>query len=77
MVRPASHCPHCHARIPGWLNLPIFGYLLLRGKTACCGNPLSPRYPIVEAMSAVLCVAIAAALRDAAGDPSTRLSTRR
>ena len=59
VVRPPSHCPQCRARIPMHLNVPIFGYLLLRGKTACCGQPLSPRYPIVEALSAVLCVAVA------------------
>lgn len=59
VVKPGSHCPYCRARIPGRHNIPIFGYLLLRGKTACCGNPLSPRYPIVEALTAVLCVAVA------------------
>jgi leader peptidase (prepilin peptidase)/N-methyltransferase len=59
VVRPASHCPGCRAIIPAYLNVPIFGYLFLRGKTACCGQPLSPRYPIVEALSAVLCVALA------------------
>jgi len=59
VVKPASHCPSCHAVIPPYLNVPIFGYLLLRGKTACCGQPLSPRYPIVETLAAVLCVAVA------------------
>jgi leader peptidase (prepilin peptidase) / N-methyltransferase len=59
VVRPPSHCPHCRARIPMHLNVPIFGYLLLRGKTACCARPLSARYPVVEALSAVLCVAVA------------------
>jgi leader peptidase (prepilin peptidase)/N-methyltransferase len=59
VVRPASHCPSCRAIVPAYLNVPIFGYLFLRGKTACCGQPLSPRYPIVEALSAVLCVALA------------------
>jgi leader peptidase (prepilin peptidase) / N-methyltransferase len=58
VVRPPSHCPHCRARIPGFFNVPIFGYLLLRGKAACCGEPLSPRYPIVEALGAVLCLAV-------------------
>jgi leader peptidase (prepilin peptidase)/N-methyltransferase len=59
VVRPGSHCPHCRARIPAYLNVPIVSYLVLRGKTACCGQPLSPRYPVVEALSAVLCLAIA------------------
>jgi leader peptidase (prepilin peptidase)/N-methyltransferase len=70
VVRPASHCPYCRANIPGRLNVPIFGYLLLRGKTACCGNPLSPRYPIVEALGAVLCVAVTQRFVVAA-DPAT------
>jgi leader peptidase (prepilin peptidase)/N-methyltransferase len=59
VVKPPSHCPYCRARIPIQLNVPIFGYLLLRGKTACCAQPLSPRYPMVETLSAVLCVAVA------------------
>ena len=58
VVRPPSHCPGCRAIIPPYLNIPIFGFLLLRGKTACCGQPLSPRYPIVETLAAVLCVAL-------------------
>ncbi|MGD8860622.1 MAG: prepilin peptidase [Myxococcales bacterium] len=59
VVRPPSHCPGCGARIPGYRNLPILGYLLLRGRTACCDTPLSPRYPVVEVLGAVLCVAVA------------------
>ncbi|HEX4354745.1 MAG TPA: prepilin peptidase, partial [Polyangiales bacterium] len=58
VVRPPSTCPNCQARIPARFNIPIIGFLLLRGRTACCGAPLSPRYPIVEALSALLCVAI-------------------
>lgn len=59
VVSPPSHCPSCRARIPGYRNLPILGYVLLRGKTACCGTKLSPRYPIVELLGAVICVAVA------------------
>jgi leader peptidase (prepilin peptidase) / N-methyltransferase len=59
VVRPESHCPNCRARIPAHLNVPIVGYLLLRGKSACCRQALSPRYPIVELLGAVLCVAVA------------------
>lgn len=58
VVTPPSHCPSCDARIPPWLNVPIFGYLALRGRTACCGQPLSLRYPMVELLGAVLCVAV-------------------
>jgi leader peptidase (prepilin peptidase)/N-methyltransferase len=72
VVKPPSHCPNCRARIPGKHNIPIFGYLLLRGKTACCGNPLSPRYPIVEALTAVLCVAVVERFV-ISGDPNAAL----
>jgi leader peptidase (prepilin peptidase)/N-methyltransferase len=72
VVKPASRCPNCKSAIPGRHNIPIVGYLLLRGKTACCGTPLSPRYPIVETISAVLCVALVKRYVLAA-DPNTFL----
>jgi leader peptidase (prepilin peptidase)/N-methyltransferase len=59
VVRPASQCPGCGAPVAARYNVPIFGYLFLRGKTACCGAKLSPRYPMVEALSGVMCLAIA------------------
>jgi leader peptidase (prepilin peptidase)/N-methyltransferase len=59
VVRPPSQCPGCGKPIPARYNVPILGYVLLRGKTACCGTKLSSRYPLVEALSGVLCVAIA------------------
>jgi len=59
VVRPPSTCPSCGARVAARYNVPILGYLLLRGKAACCGVPLSARYPTVEALSGVLCLAIA------------------
>jgi leader peptidase (prepilin peptidase)/N-methyltransferase len=58
VVRPPSTCPACQKPIAARHNIPIFGYFLLRGRAACCGAPLSPRYPAVEALSAVLCIAI-------------------
>jgi leader peptidase (prepilin peptidase)/N-methyltransferase len=59
VVRPPSSCPSCQARVAARYNVPILGYLFLRGKAACCGVPLSPRYPVVEALSGVLCLALA------------------
>lgn len=59
VVTPASHCPHCKTPIPAHRNLPIIGYFLLRGTTACCGKKLSPRYMLVELSAAALCLAIA------------------
>lgn len=51
-----SVCPSCGAKIPFWLNIPIFGWMILRGKTNCCKKPLSIQYPLVEALTAVIFV---------------------
>ncbi len=59
VVSPKSHCPGCQAPIPAWHNIPIVGWLWLRGRASCCGTRISARYPLVELLSAVLCVAIA------------------
>ena len=59
VVSPPSHCPACRAPIPPWRNVPILGYLLLRGKAACCGARMSPRYLFVEVLSGVVALAIA------------------
>lgn len=58
VVRPASACPTCGTAIPAWRNLPVFSYLLLLGKTACCKTKLSPRYPLVEAIGGLIAFAI-------------------
>ncbi|MFW5875379.1 MAG: prepilin peptidase [Myxococcota bacterium] len=62
VVSPPSHCPACEAPIPAWRNLPIVGWLILRGRAACCGAHLSPRYPLVELLGALVCVALAEAV---------------
>jgi leader peptidase (prepilin peptidase)/N-methyltransferase len=59
VVTPPSHCPGCGTPIGAWNNVPILGWLFLRGKASCCGTSISPRYPMVELLAAVLCVAIA------------------
>ena len=51
---PASRCPHCGHKIKMWQNIPILSYLLLRGKCAGCGAPISIRYPLIEAITAAL-----------------------
>ena len=48
-----SRCPHCDARIKPWHNVPVFGWLALRGACANCGARISARYPIVEAITAI------------------------
>lgn len=57
VVSPPSHCPSCGAPIDPWRNVPVFGYLFLRGKAACCGARMSPRYLVVELLGGLLCVA--------------------
>lgn len=59
VVSPPSHCPHCKAPVPAWRNVPILGYLILRGRAACCGERLTPRYFLVELASGALCLALA------------------
>ncbi len=53
-----SFCPHCEAHIPWYRNLPVLSWLLLRGKSACCGRPISPRYLLVELSCTLLFAAI-------------------
>ncbi|ADE12925.1 Prepilin peptidase [Sideroxydans lithotrophicus ES-1] len=54
LLVPRSACPHCGHAIGATENIPILSYLLLRGKCKGCGAAISPRYPIVEAISAIL-----------------------
>ena len=57
LVRPGSHCPGCDAEIRTRHNVPLVGWLVLRGKCADCAAPISARYPAVELVTAVLFVA--------------------
>ncbi|WP_236048212.1 prepilin peptidase [Paractinoplanes ovalisporus] len=60
LVHPGSHCPACGHAVRHRHNIPVFGWLLLRGRCADCKTPISARYPLVEAGTAVLFVAVAA-----------------
>jgi len=57
LATPASRCPHCGAPIRPWQNIPVLSYLWLRGRCAHCQAGISPRYPAIEALSA-LCSAL-------------------
>ena len=48
VVRPPSHCPGCGNPVRPRHNIPVVGWLVLRGRCADCGNPISVRYPLVE-----------------------------
>ena len=56
IVTPGSHCA-CGQPIPFWYNIPLFGWLTLRGRAKCCGASISVRYPLVELITALLFVA--------------------
>jgi len=62
LSRPPSHCPSCGARIRPQHNVPVLGWLVLRGRCADCSAPISPRYPAVELATGLLFAALAVRL---------------
>jgi len=67
LVRPASHCTACGVAIKPYDNIPVLSWLLLRGRCRNCFAPISKRYPLVEALAALLCVGAVLA----GGSPAT------
>jgi leader peptidase (prepilin peptidase)/N-methyltransferase len=67
LISPPSHCPKCSTPVKPYDNIPILSWLLLRGRCRSCAAPISPRYPIVEALTAMLCVGAVLAHPSAAG----------
>ena len=59
LVVPRSACPTCKAPIKAIHNVPVLSWLALRGKCAACKAKISPRYPLVELLTAVLSAAVA------------------
>jgi leader peptidase (prepilin peptidase)/N-methyltransferase len=57
IVAPGSRCPRCEAPIKAYDNVPLLGWLWLRGKCRSCGFPISPMYPLVELLTGMLFVA--------------------
>lgn len=53
IVHPGSSCPRCKTMIPFYDNIPIFSYLMLRGKCRTCHLPIALRYPLVELLTGV------------------------
>ena len=59
LVLPLSRCPNCNTPIKPYQNIPVISYLFLRGKCAICSNPISLRYPIIEAFTAITSAIVA------------------
>jgi leader peptidase (prepilin peptidase)/N-methyltransferase len=64
LVKPRSKCPGCGEQIKPYDNIPVVSWLILRGRCRGCGEGISARYPLVEAITAVLYVAVVAAKHD-------------
>lgn len=64
LVHPGSHCPHCDHAVRARHNVPVLGWLMLRGRCADCAEPISVRYPLVELLTGVLFAAVTARLID-------------
>lgn len=58
LSHPGSRCPACGAKIRFYDNVPVFSWLVLRGKARCCGARISPRYPLVELLGGLVAFAI-------------------
>jgi len=58
ILSPPSYCPHCREPIKFYDNIPILSYLLLRGKCRQCKGHISFRYPVVEVLSGLICLAL-------------------
>jgi len=71
IVRPGSRCPGCGTAIRWHQNIPLFGYLFLRGKCAGCKAPIPWRYPLVEFLTAFL---FFASFKGVPGDPGAAIA---
>jgi leader peptidase (prepilin peptidase)/N-methyltransferase len=61
LVSPPSRCPGCDQQIKPWDNVPVLSWLFLRGRCRNCSTRISARYPLVEAITAVVFAAVALA----------------
>ncbi|WP_348244498.1 prepilin peptidase [Leptolyngbya sp. DQ-M1] len=58
LIYPPSRCPHCLTRLRKRENIPVFGWLRLKGKCAHCKSSIAPRYPLIEAITGILFVIV-------------------
>lgn len=64
LSHPGSCCPTCDKPIAPYDNVPVIGWLLLRGRSRCCKNPISARYPFIELIGGLLAWAVVVARLD-------------
>ena len=62
LSKPASTCPSCGHSIRAWENIPVISYLVLGGKCSSCKTGISPRYPLIEAVTALFSIVTIALL---------------
>jgi leader peptidase (prepilin peptidase) / N-methyltransferase len=67
VVTGASHCTSCGTLVKPYDNVPILSWLLLKGHCRKCSEPISPRYPLVESLTAALCIGAVLTHSSAAG----------
>lgn len=58
LITPRSHCPRCKHVIAWYDNVPLLSWLVLRGRCRHCQTKISPRYPIIEALTTALSVVV-------------------
>jgi leader peptidase (prepilin peptidase)/N-methyltransferase len=58
IITPPSSCPVCGEKIKPWHNIPLIGWIILKGKCANCNAKISVRYPLIELLSAILAVIV-------------------
>ncbi|MGD1854205.1 MAG: prepilin peptidase [Leptolyngbyaceae cyanobacterium] len=58
LLSPPSRCPQCLTRLRPYDNVPVLGWVWLRGRCRYCRTAISPRYPLVEALSGLLFVVV-------------------
>ena len=51
---PESKCPNCNTKLQWWEKIPVFSYLILKGKCSYCHKPIDIMYPIVEILTAII-----------------------
>ncbi len=56
---PLSRCPRCQSPIKAYQNIPVISYIFLKGQCANCKNPISLRYPLIEAFTAITSTIVA------------------